>query len=670
MEKPSKHIIDVAPLIRLPLGKMQAFSYLHEAEIPAGSLVSVPFFKRNVEGIVLGNRQDFERFGNIRLKPINKIIYEKFLTEAQLKLGNFLADYYFAPLGLALKQFVPKIMSNVKRKSSGVIKAAVKDIKFTEEQLEVANKISSGNSKFLLFGPASSGKTDVYIHSMLEIKKDDVDAQFLVLLPDIALVSQAVERYGAHFPADEMAVLHSEISKGKFFSAWEDIRSGKVRIVIGSRLAIFAPFKNLKLVIVDEEQDISHKNWDQSPRYDARTLAEKLSEIDGAKIIFGSAAPRVETFFRSQKKEVELLKLSSLPGIVSLRCEMVNMRFKKADHARKKSRRPWSFISQELAAEITFNLKWKRQIVLFHNRRGMSAFSVCANCNEVLRCPRCQRALVYQDDGSYHCQHCAHKTSLFPKCSACQSLKFKNVGFGTGAVEREIKSLFPDARVIRADASSLKKTNAKQKLFEDLTARKFDILIGTQTVAKGWDLPNVGLVGIIDADQLLQIPDFFSNERAFQLLSQAAGRTGRSGSKFRGSVVIQTYNPENFVIRSAAENNYSAFFGKELAEREMLNLPPFTTIIKLIFQDNSPERTIKTCDDAFRIISEFFRDLPEVTIVPPHAPLLSNIRGRQRMQILIKISKKYIGDSRRPIKNLFAKLGRGWIIDRDPISVT
>lgn len=652
-------------MTRIPLTKNQSFSYLCDQKLTAGTLVSIPLFRRNVLGIVTGNRPDFERLGNIELKKIEKIIEESFLTECQLKLASFISDYYLSPLGIVLKSFLPKRVK-IRNPKPETQNLKHNDIKLTKGQQKAVDEITKNQKlktkNYLLFGPASSGKTEVYIHSILKLKKRNPAAQFLVLLPELTLTPQALERYGEYFKSEEIAVLHSKISKGQFYSNWQKIKSGKAKIIIGSRMAVFAPFKNLALIAVDEEQDISFKQWEMNPRYDVRTTAEKLAQIHEALIVFGSATPRIESFYKAQKKEYRLLEL---PPLRLAGLELLDSNIELIDMKKERWIKNYSSISKKLQSEIAYALKNKLQSILLINRQGMSTFSICAECKTVLRCPKCERALIYDNSGVYKCVHCAYKTSITPECSKCKGLSFANIGLGTQKVEREIKNLFPSAKVARADSQSMKAHDAQDVLYKNFKQGSIDILVGTQMISKGWDLPNMALIGIIDGDAMLSMPDFSTEERAYQNIIQAAGRVSRLGAKFPGRVFLQTFNPEQKIFKTIADKDFSVFCEKEIKERKSLDLPPFGKLIKLIFQDFDPQKAGLETNRVFDILEE--KADKNVKVFEPQNAFLSNIRGRFRKQIIIKIKKG--PEIPEKIRKILLSLSRGWIIDIDPISI-
>jgi len=671
MNKPTKYIIDIVPLTRIPLSRDQFFCYLYSEKIPSGSLVSIPFAERKIEGVVLNSRSDFSRLGNLELKKVEKILEENFLDDSQLKLAQFISEYYFSPLGIVLKNFVPKrTQERIKKKVESIKPEIENKIILTKEQQLAINKINSKleirNSKFLLYGPSGSGKTEIYLEAIKNLKASE---QALVLLPELTLTPQAIERYGAHFKQKNISVLTSKISKGKYYSEWKKIKSGKAKIIIGTRMAVFAPFKNLKLIVIDEEQDISFKQWDMNPRYDARTVAEKLAEISQAKIIRGSATPSLESFYKASINKYRLIRLPKLELQISNKRQVTSDKtsytnIELVDMKKERWTKNYTTISKKLKSEMAFALKYNFQIILFINRQGLSNFSVCSKCKTVLKCPKCDRALVFDNSGIYKCLHCKYKSSVIPECSKCHNITFQNIGTGTQKVEREVQTIFPSAKIARLDSQTAKNPHAQEKIYEDFQNGKFDILVGTQMISKGWDLPNVSLVGIIDGDSLLSLPDFGTFEKAFQILLQVSGRTGRPHSKIQGQTIIQTFNPEQKFFRLVAEKKLEEFYTLELQERKELSLPPFGKIIKLIFQDYSREKTEKESQRVFALLEKEIS--AKISISLPQDAYLGKIRGRFRKQIVIKLKKE---ESSQGLMKIIRSLPNDWIIDVDPISL-
>lgn len=672
---PNVVIINVVPLVNISISQNQVFSYFFGEKLNPGTLVEIIFSGRKLKGVVLTSYLADEKnlTKGFKIKKIEKVLVKEFLSDKQIKLAQFIADYYFASLGLVLKNFVPKITKARNMKHGTCLPAGrqgnieQKKIVLTKEQQNAVDKISTNHqlptTNFLLFGPSGSGKTEVYIHAILEIRKNNPAGQFLVLIPDAFLTPWAIERYTQYFKAEEVAVLNSRLSKGQFYTNWEKIKLGSAKIIIGSRMAVFAPFQNLTLIVIDEEQDMSYKQWDMHPRYDARRVAFALAEIWKAKLVLGSATPRIETYFQAQEKDLELLKLPYFGQIDEKK--LLAQTF-LVDMKKERWEKNTSLLSKKLRSEIAWTLKNKKQVFLFVSRQGASSFSICAGCKEVLKCPKCECALILNNEGQYYCLHCAYKTSLTPRCSKCGNLVFNNWGMGTQKVEREILDFFPGARILRADNQSAKKTGTLEKIYTEFSQGQADILIGTQMVSKGWDLPNVSVVGIMDADNLLSLPDFFAYEKAFQTMLQVAGRTNRPQSKFSGTVILQTFHPENTVFQMVAKRDYESFFQQEIEERKKIGLPPLGKIVKFIFQDYAWK---KVENETVRI-SEFWQKSKnsQIKIFDVQTPLLAKIRGRFRQQIVIRIKGKnaLIPDN---LKKNIQSLSHGWLVDVDPISL-
>ena len=411
----------------------------------------------------------------------------------------------------------------------------------------------------------------------MEVLKSGKSA--ILLVPEIALTPQLVGYFAATIPKNEIAVLHSNLSEGEKLNSWERIFAGEVKLVIGSRSALFAPAKNLGAIILDEEHEWNYKN-DQNPRYHARAVAMKFAEITGAKLILGSATPSLESFFAAKSGRLELAELpdrignSKLPEIkiVDLRNEM--------------KRGNYSPFSEILVEKIREKLARKEQIILLLNKRGFASSVVCRDCGFVLECDDCSLPMTFHSRvNRCICHGCGATKNPPARCPECRSVAVKFLGSGTQKIETELPKLFPDAKILRADRDTTTLRGAHQKIYEEFRSGRADILIGTQIVAKGLDLPNVSLVGVLLADVGLHLPDFRAAEKSFALLTQVAGRAGR-GEKI-GEVVIQTYSAENPAIVAARTHDFEKFFAGEIAERRSNFWPPFSKIVKFIFVDES-----------------------------------------------------------------------------------
>lgn len=661
MIEEKKFIIDVIPLTRLPLTRQQSFSYLHSEKIPFGTLVSVPLFRREVRGIAINNRDDFFRFGNIKLKKINKILDEKFLTEKQLELAKFISDYYLCPLGIVLKFFVIK-RAKARDLQLTTYNLQQKNINLDKEQkkiaIEINKKAVSGkllvNSYLLIAG---GEKIEIYLELISKITK--TKKQVLLLVPEISLAYQSLDIIKEYFDEKIIALFHSKLTGSELYENYQKIKSGEAKIIIGTRQAVFAPFKNLAMIIVDEEQDISYKQWDMNPRYNAKDAAYKLAELFNSKLLFCSVAPSVETYYKIPNSKIQNPSKSQIPNLKSQNIDIIDMRKEGwSNNSRKRNNN--IIFSKKLEAEIGWTLKRKKQAFLFINRRGMSSFSICESCKEVLRCPRCERALIYDQEGYYRCFHCNHKTSIFPHCPKCQGTTFKNIGIGNQTIEREIKKIFPGAKTKLVDFESLKNKTGQKTIFREINDKKYDIIIGTQAILKSWLLPHLGLVGIINADELLNFPGLNSDERAFQILTKAKNKAQNS------RLIIQTYSPENNVINCVANDGLENFYKKILEERNSLKYPPFYKIIKLTLRaknKNSLEREIQIIFNAVKKISEKENDM---MVFDPLVPLLSKIRDSYQKNIVIKIKGDMVPQD---LLQYLKRIGSEWIVDIDPINL-
>ena len=510
---------------------------------------------------------------------------------------------------------------------------------------------------FLLYGVTGSGKTEIYMQAMAETIK--LGKRGIVLVPEISLTPQTIERFASRFP-NRVAVLHSQLSLGEQFDEWRRIRNGEVDVVIGARSAVFAPQPDLGLIVIDEEHEWTYKQHDKSPHYHARDVALKLAGINGAVVIMGSATPDVETFHRAQRGEYRLLQLpervvpresSPLPQVtvVDLRDEL------KAGNR--------SLFSRSLSQAIDKVLANREQAILFLNRRGGATSVQCRNCGHVLRCRRCEVALTYhlaEDD--LVCHQCNYRMPVPQICPQCLSRRIKYLGVGTQKLEQEASRAFPQARLLRWDSDVTRWKNSHQKILDRFRSHEADILIGTQMVAKGLDLPQVTLVGVVSADTALNLPDFRAGERTFQLLSQVAGRAGRG--VLGGEVIIQTYSPEYYAVQAAARHDYTLFYDKEIEYRRQLRNPPFSQLASLIYTHTNDAHCQRETDRMKqRLIEEIdTKGVADLSIIGPAPAFIHRLRGRFRWQIILRGSELSAFLSPIPFP-------QGWIVDIDPVGL-
>lgn len=496
-----------------------------------------------------------------------------------------------------------------------------------EEQKRAAERIlSSPHKKFVIHGVTGSGKTEIYMH--LVKKMIEMGKQSIILVPEIALTPQMVERFKGRFGSD-IAVFHSKLSDGERFDEWLRVKSNRVKVAIGARSAIFLPFDNLGLIIIDEEHENSYKS-ENSPRYHAREIAEKKCELSGnIKLVLGSATPSVETYYRSLRGDFDLIDIkkradgASMPDVtaVDMRDELIS--------GNK------SILSRKLYDKIKDRLEKKEQIILFLNRRGFSTFVSCRKCGYVFKCTNCDIALTYHsEEKALVCHYCGKKIRIPDVCPKCKSRYVKYFGTGTEKIEEEIKRLFPSARVLRMDFDTTRKKNSYEYIYNSFKNREADILVGTQMIAKGLDFPDVTLVGVVAADLTLNIPDFHSSERTFQLITQVSGRCGR-GSK-KGEVIVQTYNPHDYSIRYSVNSDYEGFYREEIKFREDMNYPPFSKIMCINFTGRNEELLIKNIQVIGLKLKKTLENNHQVVILGPCPCQISKIKDMYRWQIIIK----------------------------------
>lgn len=476
---------------------------------------------------------------------------------------------------------------------------------------------------YLLHGVTGSGKTEVYLQTIEEVLK--LGRQAMMLVPEIALTPQMVLRFKRRF-GDEVAVLHSGLSKGERYDEWQKIRDGKASVSVGARSSVFAPFKNLGMIIIDEEHESSYKQEDY-PRYHARDIAQWRSQYHQCPLILGSATPSLETYARAEKS---VYKLLSLPNRVNQQAlpeiEIVDMRTELSSGNR-------SMFSEQLHKSIQQRLDKNEQIVLFLNRRGYASFMLCRDCGHVPQCPNCDISLTYhKSTDQLKCHYCGHQEVPPNKCPNCESEHIRQVGTGTQRVEELLQEAFQEARIIRMDVDTTSRKGAHEKLLDDFGAGKGDILLGTQMIAKGLDFPNITLVGVLNADTMLNLPDFRASERTYQLLTQVSGRAGRHEKE--GEVIIQTYNPEHYAIKDVQANDYTAFFNKEMNYRKMGKYPPYFFLINFTIAHKEMKKVMEASKHIHKILLQHLTD--KALVLGPSLAALSRINNEYRFQILVK----------------------------------
>ncbi|MDH4136267.1 MAG: primosomal protein N', partial [Anaerolineae bacterium] len=543
---------------------------------------------------------------------------------------------------------------------------------------------------YLLHGVTGSGKTEIYLRALQMTLAMGRGA--IVLVPEIALTPQTIRRFAARFPG-HVAVLHSKLSPGERYDTWRRIRAGEVDVVIGPRSAAFAPMPHLGLIVMDEEHEWSYKQ-ENTPYYHARDVALKLAELAGAVVILGSATPDVISYYKAQRGDYKLLELPkrimghrtqdagcrmqddpALSGFAIRRgykelgpeyegayylelppVQIVDLR----QELRAGNR---SIFSRALQQAMTGALDAGEQIILFLNRRGTATFIMCRDCGQVLKCSRCDVPLTYHGTkDELVCHHCNRRSAVPSVCPNCWSKRIKFFGIGTQKVEAVTQELFPQARLLRWDRDATGGKDAHDIFLERFINHEADIMIGTQMVAKGLDLPLVTLVGVISADTALYLPDFRAGERTFQILTQVAGRAGRS--VLGGQVIIQTYTPEHDCIQAASRHDYEGFYRQELGFRREQGYPPFRRLAQLVYSHSNAARCEEEADKLYRLLRDKIArlGLAEVDLIGPAPCFRRRLRGKYRWQIVVRAA-----DPRVPLANMAFPLG--WRVDIDPVSL-
>lgn len=617
------------------------FTYKAPDCIETGDLVIVPFGKNNNEKTAvvceIAVKPDCPEE---KIKEIACIKEKGFLTEEMVKTALWMKQRYGIKYHDAFRCFIP----GGKPPRPGKEKTPYKDVessytepeKLTQEQQQACDTISeaihSGRQEsFLIHGVTSSGKTQVYMEAIAEAL--NMGRSSIMLVPEISLTKQIIENFAGRFGKNNVAVLHSKLTPRERHDEWRRIRRGEAKIVIGARMAVFAPLEKIGVIVMDEEHEASYKA-DMTPKYDTVDIAMKRLVYHKGVLILGSATPSVASYFRARQGIYKLITLTERYNRTPL--PMISV----ADMRKELKEGNTTIFSRELYSSMEEELKSGGQVILLQNRRGYSNFVSCRECGKAMKCPKCGISLTYHKIRSaLVCHYCGRTFPLPDKCPDCGSRYIRHFGVGTEQVEEAVKKHFPDASVDRLDIDSLKTRRDFDRILGDFGRRKTDILIGTQLAAKGLDFDNVGLVGIIAADMGLNIPDYRSAERTYQLITQAAGRAGR-GLK-QGKVVIQTYEPDNYAIRCAAGNDYDRFYNIETNNRKIMDYPPFTDLIMVNFTAADEKQAAECLGNCRKYIQELQNEygrLESAVMLSPRTAV--NFKGEdKRLYMLIKCPK-------------------------------
>ncbi|MDD4624290.1 MAG: primosomal protein N' [Bacilli bacterium] len=676
-------------IMEINVFKNKTFTYKIPSNIKVeiGSRVHIPFGSKKVNGIVLNIKDDYK--DNIQLKEIIGLIDDKpILNKEQINLIKFLRDNYLCTYLDAYKVMMPsqlklsKNINNIKTEKKYYIKnikevntkaeqnilnlfkdkdylkpseisnkkalkillekdilfikeeekyrlnnnfEIIEKIKLTKEQQKIYEEINySKDSIFLLRGVTGSGKTEIYMDLIEDVLKENKEV--IVLVPEISITTQLVSRFKGRFQ-DKVALFHSGLSAGERYDEWRKIKRKEVSIVVGARSAIFSPFTNIGLIIMDEENDESYKQ-ENNPRYNTIDVAIERIKYNNAKLLLGSATPSLESYARAKVNRYHLLELETRVNNKKLpKVEIIDMKteMKKGN----------SIISSVSKNYILDRLNKKEQIMILINRRGYSNYVICSECGEVIKCPNCDISLTYhKNNNSLKCHYCNFQINMPNNCKKCNSKYLSLKGKGTEKIEEVLHSIFKDIRVIRMDSDTTSKKSSHEKIIKDFNDYKYDVLLGTQMIAKGLDFANVTLVVVIDADSSLYISDYRSSERTFSLLTQVSGRAGRHDKE--GNIVIQTFNPNHYAIKLVENHDYVNFYNNEITIRKRLYYPPFCFIVAIRILSNDFEKGSREINKINNILKSKLDEKNKI-LGPTIFPKINNIYG---FQTIIKYKNK------------------------------
>jgi primosomal protein N' (replication factor Y) len=602
----------------------------------------------------------------VEVKSIATAGSDPLLLPHQVALARLVADHYWLPLIECLRAMLPPRVratgssgsqaSSRQRRHSRLVELATAPAspldrpELTAEQQAALEQIGS-NQLTLLHGVIASGKTEVYLAAAERALADGLSV--LLLVPDISLTPQLVQRVRARLDAP-VAILHSQLTELERAQQWWRTRRGEAQVVLGSRSAVFAPIPRLGLICLDEEGSAAYKQ-DRTPRYEAGWVARRLAAVSGARLVAGSATPTVATYHDASRGELALAKLTRRVRGRDAEVDLVDMR----DEAAAGNRQP---LSSWMVQAITLALGNREQVILYLNRRGMSTFVLCRDCGKSVQCLGCSVALVqHAEIDGLVCHYCGYSRAMPSICDHCGSRNIRALGMGTQRLEGIVKKLWPQARVLRLDSDAARGPDSYFEIWETFSEGRADILVGTQLVARGLDLPAVTCVGVVDADLPLHFPDYRSAENTFSLVVQVAGRAGRDGRSSR--VVVQTSNPDHYALRCAAANDYEGFYNAELPSRKAFSFPPFADLVVLTRTDADDARAAASAREAAEAFATGLlkEGIEGIRVMGPAPAFIHRLRGEYRWQVTLK------GDGLERARHL-APHGKGWSYDVDPVT--
>ncbi len=711
-----KLIAKVIPAVKMPRNTMQVFSYAvpdkFEKKIKIGMSVKVPFRNQKITGLVCNLEKEVIKEMKYKLKDVEKLLDDSVsLSEEQIKLAKHIADYYYVPLGLVIKIIIPLITKNKPRKKIELNpNCKISEIKKTEIN-KLLKEIKSKN-KILFIHNLQSSKHSLYCETIKKRMKEKEQA--LVLFPEYFDIYNFAKFYFDKFKDDKIAILTSELTKNQYFNEWGKIKNGSAKITIGTRQAVFAPFKNLKLIIADNEQSSNYKQWDMNPRYHGIKVAEKLAEIWKAKIILSSQVPSVESYYGIKNKylnEPRQSKNKKVPQISNFK-RFYNLQFTIHNSSNidlidiniERQKGNYSVLSEELQDSLLKNIYKKKQAIIFIPRLGNNTITQCKDCKWIAQCENCKTTLISYANYLY-CQKCHKKIELIKKCPKCAGQNISSFGYGSEKIEAEIKKLFENKniKINRLDSNVASSKSKQLKIYKNFIDRKIDILIGTQMVLKNWNLENLALTAILFPEIIFNQPNFNSRERSFQFLISLCNKASENHR-----IIIQTYKTDNDIFKTVRKNNpprrslsaeecdkkvcnspessterlqrskneevLGKFYLDEIKNRKAISknkigYPPFAQLIKLIYKDFNPRNCQAEAERVFRVLNRKITNdknlKNQFEIIKPFPASNYKEFDKYRWHIIIKSVCKNI-ELRNSLLNLVKK---EWIIDVDPDSV-
>ncbi|MFH1509053.1 MAG: primosomal protein N' [bacterium] len=658
---------DIVPLTKIPRGREGAFTYSVPenlaTSIKIGQRVLIPFQNKKITGVVKKVHNQKPNFKG-ELKEVFQIgDKELFIDDKHWQLITWMSEYYHESENKLIRMMTPPLLKNKNDKivSQDDSLNKINNLDLTKTQKEVFNRINSGKElTYLISGVTGSGKTEVYFHLITEALKKE--KQVIVLTPEFTQLPQLVQRIHQRFGEDTVALINSKITPKERRKIFSSISSGNKNIIVGPRSALFAPVKKLGLIIVDEEHDYSYKQFDMMPRYHVRHVARVLSNLYEAKLILGSATPSLEEIYSAEVGSSVRLELPNRivkteKGVTE---KIQQHKIDIIDLQEERKKQNFSIFSDKLESSISKTLQKNEQVLLFVNRRGLVPVVFCENCGQREICHNCNLPLTYHEQNNkLVCHHCLQQKDFLGYCSKCESPKLSHRGYGTEKVVRAAEKLWPDKNILRIDSDSNLSKKDYQQNYNKILKKEVDIIIGTQMITKGMDIESISLIGVLLAESFLNFPDFRSSERMWQTISQVIGRSGRLQAG--GQAIIQTYDLKLPALQAIVEHNNEKFFQQELKIRKDLNYPPYSRLLRFIYENSDLTKVKKEAQIFVQSIQEIIKNTDSEMLGP--APcFLAKLRNKYRYHIIVKLSKK----DKISKQKILSVINNDWIIDVDP----